>query len=128
MTESRLVTIGLLELRQLTHPPARSAGRVGHPMLELKREPEVVFWVFVFPVLLALGLGIAFRNKPADVTSIAIIQGSGASDALAMTAVSRFSRISEESKFSTCRNHSAACSRAFLGIKPTISLDIGITP
>ncbi|HKN17867.1 MAG TPA: hypothetical protein VJX47_13040, partial [Candidatus Sulfotelmatobacter sp.] len=35
-------------------------------MLELKREPEVVFWVFVFPLLLALGLGIAFRNKPAD--------------------------------------------------------------
>ncbi len=53
-------------------------------MLELKREPEVVFWVFVFPVLLALGLGIAFRNKPADVTSIAIVQIPGASDALAM--------------------------------------------
>ena len=34
-------------------------------MLELKREPEVVFWVFVFPLLLATGLGIAFRNKPA---------------------------------------------------------------
>ena len=34
-------------------------------MLELKREPEVVFWVFIFPLLLALGLGIAFRNKPA---------------------------------------------------------------
>ncbi len=33
-------------------------------MLELKREPEVVFWVFIFPLLLALGLGIAFRNKP----------------------------------------------------------------
>ena len=30
------------------------------------REPEVIFWVFVFPLLLALGLGIAFRNKPAD--------------------------------------------------------------
>src|SRR5260370_5428359 len=53
-------------------------------MLELKREPEVVFWVFVFPVLLALGLGIAFRNKPADITSIAIVEGPGASDALAM--------------------------------------------
>jgi ABC-2 type transport system permease protein len=53
-------------------------------MLELKREPEVVFWVFVFPVLLALGLGIAFRNKPADVTSIAIVDGAGAPEALAM--------------------------------------------
>src|SRR5579863_4957133 len=44
-------------------------------MLELKREPEVVFWVFVFPLLLALGLGIAFRNKPADASSIAVVAG-----------------------------------------------------
>ncbi len=42
-------------------------------MLELKREPEVVFWVFIFPLLLALGLGIAFRNKPADKISIVIV-------------------------------------------------------
>ncbi len=31
------------------------------------REPEALFWVFVFPILLAVGLGIAFRNRPADV-------------------------------------------------------------
>jgi ABC-2 type transport system permease protein len=47
-------------------------------MLELKREPEVVFWVFVFPLLLATGLGIAFRNKPADASSVAIVSGTGA--------------------------------------------------
>jgi ABC-type multidrug transport system permease subunit len=46
-------------------------------LLELKREPEVVFWVFVFPVLLALGLGIAFRNKPADAVRVAIVAGNG---------------------------------------------------
>src|SRR5215467_7072991 len=51
-------------------------------MLELKREPEVIFWVFVFPLLLALGLGVAFRNKPADVISIAIVSGPGAQRAL----------------------------------------------
>jgi ABC-type multidrug transport system permease subunit len=50
-------------------------------MLELKREPEVVFWVFVFPLLLALGLGIAFRNKPADASSVAIVRGRGAQEA-----------------------------------------------
>jgi ABC-2 type transport system permease protein len=44
-------------------------------MLELKREPEVVFWVFVFPLLLALGLGIAFRNKPGNAASVAIVEG-----------------------------------------------------
>jgi len=53
-------------------------------MLELKREPEVVFWVFVFPLLLALGLGIAFRNKPGDAISVAIIAGPGAGDAQTM--------------------------------------------
>jgi ABC-2 type transport system permease protein len=35
------------------------------------REPEALFWVFIFPILLALGLGIAFRNRPADVLPVA---------------------------------------------------------
>ena len=42
-------------------------------MKELWREPEVIFWVFIFPLLLAFGLGIAFRNKPADTTSVVIV-------------------------------------------------------
>lgn len=35
------------------------------------REPEAVFWVFAFPILLALGLGIAFRNPPAQTLPVA---------------------------------------------------------
>jgi ABC-2 type transport system permease protein len=53
---------------------------LGARMLELKREPEVVFWVFVFPLLLAAGLGIAFRNKPGDASSVAIVAGAGAQE------------------------------------------------
>ena len=34
------------------------------------REPEALFWVFIFPILLAVGLGIAFRNRPADVLQV----------------------------------------------------------
>jgi len=60
-------------------------------MKELKREPEVIFWVFAFPLLLALGLGIAFRNKPAEATSIAIVQGPGAPDVASMIQQSRHS-------------------------------------
>ena len=41
---------------------------------ELAREPEVVFWIFIFPLLLAFGLGIAFRNKPADVNHVAVVE------------------------------------------------------
>src|ERR1017187_462514 len=51
---------------------------LGARMKELWREPEVIFWVFVFPLLLALGLGIAFRNKPADITSIADVDNAHA--------------------------------------------------
>ena len=53
-------------------------------MLELVREREVIFWVFVFPLLLALGLGFAFRDKPADRTSIAVVSGPHAQDVLSL--------------------------------------------
>jgi ABC-2 type transport system permease protein len=52
-----------------------------HPLVQLTlmrfreflREPEALFWVFVFPVLLAAGLGVAFRNRPADAIKIAAV-------------------------------------------------------
>ena len=51
---------------------------------EMWREPEVIFWVFGFPILLALGLGIAFRNKPAEVHRVAIVAGKDAAHTLEM--------------------------------------------
>lgn len=35
------------------------------------REPEAIFWIFIFPILLAAGLGIAFRNRPPEVLPVA---------------------------------------------------------
>jgi ABC-2 type transport system permease protein len=73
-------------------PPPRNGRWAGYShllmarMLELKREPEVVFWVFVFPLLLALGLGIAFRNKPADAVRVAIVAGTESQDAESLLA------------------------------------------
>jgi len=40
---------------------------------EFLREPEAVFWVFGFPIILAAGLGIAFRNRPAEVLQIGAV-------------------------------------------------------
>jgi ABC-type multidrug transport system permease subunit len=59
----------------------RENSFVHHPLvqltlvrfLEFTREPEALFWVFVFPILLAAGLGIAFRNRPAEVLRIAAV-------------------------------------------------------
>ncbi len=74
------------------NPPRRN-GRwsgythlLGARMHELNREPEVVVCVFIFPLLLALGLGIAFRNKPADAVPLAIVQGAGSEEAAALLA------------------------------------------
>lgn len=51
-------------------------------MKELAREPEVIFWVFVFPLLLAFGLGVAFRNKPEDKIAVAIVNNAQAQHVL----------------------------------------------
>ena len=40
---------------------------------EFVREPEAVFWTLVFPILLAAGLGIAFRNRPAERSKVAVV-------------------------------------------------------
>ncbi len=40
---------------------------------EFTREPEAVFWTFVFPLLLAGGLAIAFRDKAPEQASIATV-------------------------------------------------------
>ena len=58
-----------------------STAWADHPLAQLTlvrfrefwREPEAIFWVFVFPILLAAGLGLAFRNRPPDVIGIAAV-------------------------------------------------------
>jgi len=57
----------------------RAFGALCHARFrEFYRESEVIFWGFVFPILLAVGLGIAFRNRPADVLPVAVVAGPGA--------------------------------------------------
>ena len=62
-----------------------------HPLVELTvariketiREPEVLFWVFVFPILLAIALGIALPGKTLwDKLRIGIEKGTGAEQIL----------------------------------------------
>jgi ABC-type multidrug transport system permease subunit len=44
-------------------------------MYAFLREPEAVFWVFAFPVLMALALGIAFRNQGPQKSRIGVEAG-----------------------------------------------------
>lgn len=58
--------------------PSRRSWR-DHPLTQLTllrvrefvREPEALFWSLLFPILIAGGLGVAFRNRPPEVLKIA---------------------------------------------------------
>ena len=60
---------------------SRGKSFADHPLVQLTlvrfrefiREPEAIFWVFAFPLLLAVGLGIAFRNRPAEILQISAV-------------------------------------------------------
>lgn len=45
---------------------------------EFYREPEAVFWVYGFPILMVIALGIAFRNRPIEQITVDIEAGPGA--------------------------------------------------
>ena len=51
---------------------------------EQLRQPEVLFWVFAFPLLLAVALGLAFRNRPPEVVHVAVEAGPGADSVAAL--------------------------------------------
>jgi ABC transporter DrrB family efflux protein len=46
---------------------------------EFYREPEVIFWVYGFPLLLAIGLGIAFSRKTVELPKVDIAYSKGMS-------------------------------------------------
>src|SRR5207249_11071181 len=54
--------------------------RPQHPLWQLTlmrwrifvREPAAVFWTYGFPVVLALALGVAFRNRPPEPVEVAV--------------------------------------------------------
>lgn len=53
---------------------------------ELVREPEAVFWTFVFPILLASVLGLAFRGQPPEALPVAVVEGPRAAARMAALA------------------------------------------
>lgn len=40
---------------------------------EFVREPEALFWALLFPILLSVGLGIAFRNRAPEVIHVGVV-------------------------------------------------------
>ena len=65
-----------------------------HPLRELTlarireflREPEAVFWTYGFPLMLAVGLGIAFRDRPVELVHVDVQAHARASEVAARLA------------------------------------------
>jgi ABC-2 type transport system permease protein len=63
-----------------------SQPHTAHPLMQLiiararefVREPAAVFWSYVFPLLLVVALGVAFRNRPMEVFRVAVEEGRSA--------------------------------------------------
>ena len=51
-------------------------------LLLFLREPEAIFWVFVFPLVLALVLAFAFRNQEVEPSAVGVVAGALEADAL----------------------------------------------
>jgi ABC-2 type transport system permease protein len=61
------------------------------------REPSTLFWAFVFPIILTVALGVAFRNRPPEPVLAAVQEGPGATrlfEALAKSPEVRVERLS----------------------------------
>jgi ABC-2 type transport system permease protein len=65
---------------------------------EFLREPEALFWVFIFPVLLTAGLGLAFRNRVPDRIPVALVATSAYNDQSIDSRAAVMNLISERSK------------------------------
>ena len=69
------------EQRAREHLPLKRRGFRNSSMVQLTlvrfrefiREPEAVFWTFIFPILLAAGLGIAFRQRGPDKVQVGVV-------------------------------------------------------
>src|ERR1700687_2135092 len=83
-----------------TWRPLKRRGFMNSSMVQLTlvrcrefiREPEAVFWTFVFPILLAAGLGIAFRQRGPEKVQVGVV-GSAAGAAAVIDALKRDSTL-----------------------------------
>ena len=70
---------------------------------EFYREPEAVFWVYVFPLLMTIALGIAFRNQPVERFKVDVCSASTADEAQRLLSV--------HDRFTVALHDSADCFR-----------------
>lgn len=100
--------------------PNPLAQLVGARFKEYMREPEALFWSFGFPILLAIGLGIAFRAKPADIVHVAVVSGRTRSTSIS-DALKRDNGLAVEQMSADSASVALSTGRVALVVSPTDS-------
>jgi len=104
--------------------PGDSCVTRDHPLVQLTltrlrefyREPEALFWVFGFPIVLAFGLGIAFRNRGPSELPVAVQRGVG--DTALATLLDRSPRLSAQVLDSSQARDALRAGRVALVVTP----------
>src|ERR1700675_3841208 len=72
---------------------------------EFYREPQAIFWVYGFPILIVVALGIAFRNKPVERIVVDVQERPGTETASAFVRQA----LAQDEKYVVRTNDEAAC-------------------
>ncbi len=59
----------------MSKPRSALAALTRVRLIEFVRQPEALFWVFGFPVIMSVVLGFAFRNRPPEPVPVGVVQG-----------------------------------------------------
>jgi ABC-type multidrug transport system permease subunit len=104
-----------------------------HPLVELTlmrlreflREPEALFWVFAFPVMMALALGIAFREQGPKPIPVGVVRAAGHEAVVAALAADRalVVRLVEPAEIDRALRNGAVHVVVFAGTPPRFRFD-----
>ncbi|MFL5501643.1 MAG: ABC transporter permease [Gemmatimonadaceae bacterium] len=89
---------------------------------EFVREPEAVFWTFIFPILLAAGLGIAFRQRGPDKVQVGVLD-TAPSSAEVVQALKKDSTLVVQSYDDSAGARALRTGKITLLVAPTVSRD-----
>jgi ABC-2 type transport system permease protein len=104
--------------------------RTQHPLWQLLlmrfralwREPSALFWVFVFPLLISIALGLAFRSQGLSKLRVAVVEVEGPRGADALAVLGRTAGLEPE------RMELASARRALAAGKVAVVVVAGETP
>jgi ABC-type multidrug transport system permease subunit len=105
-----------------------SDGRASHPLVELTlarfreflREPEAIFWVFAFPIIMTCALGIAFRSRGAEAVIVGVVDDAGSAAIV--------SALEQAGGFTVRRMASADVERSVRDGRAAVVVEPGETP